>query len=186
MMLKLPLPFILRPMALTDIPAVLETDRLSFPTPTRANLYEHELAGNQFAHYYVLAARSDSEGETILGHVGYWMLADEIHISTIAVTPAHRGRRLSEPLMLQVLFDAFRLHATLVTLEVRRSNLPAQSLYQKYRFELVGQRPRYYRDTGEDALLMTVELDPAYQTWLETMREELFTHLMRNNPQNRV
>lgn len=185
-MIALPPPFILRPMARSDIPAVLEIDRLSFPTPTKANLYEHELVDNQFAHYYVLAVLSGNEEETILGHVGYWMLADEIHISTIAITPVYRGRRLSELLMLQVLFDAFRLHATLVTLEVRRSNLVAQSLYRKYRFELVGERPRYYHDTGEDALLMTVELDPAYHTWLESKRDALIAHLVSSIPPNGV
>lgn len=169
----------------SDIPAVVEIDRLSFPTPTKAILYEHELMNNQFAHYHVLT-NGVEEGTSVVGHVGYWMLADEIHISTIAVAPAHRGHRLGELLLLQVLFDAFHLEAAMVTLEVRRTNIIAQSLYQKYRFELVGERPRYYRDTGEDALLMTVELDPAYHTWLESKRDELFAHLMGSIPPNGV
>ena len=52
---------------------------------------------------------------------------------------------------------ACELSPLLVTLEVRRSNVVAQALYRKYRFEEVGVRRRYYRDTGEDAILMTVD-----------------------------
>ena len=56
------------------------------------------------------------------------------------------------------------------TLEVRASNLVAQKLYEKFSYHVVGQRPRYYRDNNEDAILMTVKgLGPAYLQWLETM-----------------
>jgi ribosomal-protein-alanine N-acetyltransferase len=66
----------------------------------------------------------------------------------------------------------------MVTLEVRRSNDAAQALYQKYGFDVVGERRRYYRDTGEDALLMTVStLDAGYGEMLEEKRETLFNRL---------
>ena len=42
-------------------------------------------------------------------------------------------------------------------LEVRRSNLEAQRLYKRFGFEVVGLRPRYYRDNNEDAILMTLK-----------------------------
>ena len=42
-----------------------------------------------------------------------------------------------------------------VTLEVRKSNLLAQALYEKYRFLKVGVRKRYYSDNHEDAIIMT-------------------------------
>jgi ribosomal-protein-alanine N-acetyltransferase len=160
-------------MTLADIPAVLEIDQLSFPTPSRALLYEYELRENDLAHYFVLARQQDGghqmAQEEVVGHVGYWLMAGEAHISTIAVLPACRGRGLGDVLLLQVLLDAYEMQAELVTLEVRRSNVVAQRLYTKYRFEMVGERPRYYRDTGEDALLMTVMLDEEYRGWLEEM-----------------
>ena len=60
------------------------------------------------------------------------------------------------------------MNPLLVTLEVRRSNSVAQALYRKYRFVEVGMRRRYYRDTGEDAILMTVDFAdaPDYCHWL--------------------
>jgi [ribosomal protein S18]-alanine N-acetyltransferase len=45
-----------------------------------------------------------------------------------------------------------------MTLEVRKQNEPAIALYKKLGFLMAGIRPGYYQDTGEDALIMWVEL----------------------------
>lgn len=162
-MLTLPPPFSLRPMVVADIPAVLAVDRLSFPTPSNELLYISELSSNSLAHYHVLAAE-----DRVIGHAGFWLIADEVHISTIAVHPDERGRGRGEWLLLNLLLEACALDPLLVTLEVRTGNHTAQNLYRKYRFEEVGLRKRYYRDTGEDAILMTVDFaaQPDYCAWL--------------------
>lgn len=148
-------------MQMADLDAVLAIDRSSFPTPARASLYRHEVAENALAHYQVLL--KEEGGETaVIGYAGFWMMADEAHVSTIAVTPDLRGRGLGELLLLNLLYLAGQQAATLATLEVRQGNTTAQALYHKYRFQVVGERPRYYRDTGEDALIMTVSLSDAY------------------------
>lgn len=153
-------------MVVADIPAVLETDRLAFPTPSTERLYLNELNNNSMAHYQVLVRQNG--GECIVGHAGFWLIADEVHISTIAVHPDERGRGRGEWLLLNLLLEACALDPLLVTLEVRTSNETAQGLYRKYRFEEVGLRKRYYHDTGEDAILMTVEYagHPEYCAWL--------------------
>jgi len=57
----------------------------------------------------------------------------------------------------------------LATLEVRASNTAAQTLYRRFQFEVVGSRPRYYRDNNEDALIMTVNgLGETYLNWLDS------------------
>ena len=113
----------------------------------------------------------------LVGYSGYWLIAGEAHVSTIAVSPTWRGRGLGELLLLNMLLTAYRQAALLATLEVRKGNLVAQALYQKYRFEIVGERPRYYQGK-EDALLMTVEpLDRAYRSFLGNMQESLFRRL---------
>ena len=173
-MLPLPAPYRLRPMAVADIPAVLEIDRASFPTPATERLFLNELTDNQLAHYQVLT-RDDAAGEVIAGYAGFWLIAGEIHISTIAVAPEERGRGRGEWLLLNLLLLGCALDPLLVTLEVRRSNAVAQALYVKYRFVEVGLRRRYYRDTNEDALLMTVDLaeQPDYCAWLAERGRQL-------------
>ena len=151
-MLAVPPPYHLRPMVVADIPAVLAVDSLSFPSPANEQLFLNELTDNLLAHYQALV-RDDAAGESLIGYAGFWLIAGEIHISTIAV----------------LLLEARRMEPLLVTLEVRRSNTVAHALYRKYHFEEVGLRRRYYHDTGEDALLMTVDFatEPGYWAWLE-------------------
>ena len=178
-MLSIPkTPYWLRPMELTDLSAVQAIDRLSFPTPARAGLFEHELAQNDIAHYQVLGVEGNGRSPQIIGFSGYWLIADEIHISTIATHPEWRGRGLGELLLLNLLFQAYDHPANMVTLEVRQSNRVAQALYRKYQFEEVGTRPRYYRDTGEDALLMTMPaLNAHYYQFLEERQKALYQRL---------
>jgi ribosomal-protein-alanine N-acetyltransferase len=96
-----------------------------------------------------------------------------VHISTIAVHPEWRGKRLGELLLLTAMEQALGLGAGLVTLEVRASNDVAQHLYRKYGFRFKGVHRGYYRD-GEDAWLMAVEVDGrAYRTRLADLRQAL-------------
>lgn len=99
----------------------------------------------------------------VVGYGGFWFIIDEAHISTIAVHPDWRGRHVGERLFVSILEQALDLGAVTATLEVRVSNDRAQGLYRKYHFEVVGRRKHYYRDNGEDALLMTAELGAGYR-----------------------
>jgi len=173
MMFTLPFPYHIRPMQMSDLDVVLAIDCLSFPTPAKEKLYVYELTENELAHYDCLTVH-----EQIVGYVGYWMMGDEVHISTIATHPDRRGKGLGELLLLHLLLSVYQHPVTMVTLEVRRSNRVAQALYRKYRFALVGERHHYYRDTGEDALIMTRSpLDAPYLNWLESQKARLFARL---------
>jgi ribosomal-protein-alanine N-acetyltransferase len=99
----------------------------------------------------------------VVGYAGFWFIVDEAHISTIAVHPDWRGQGAGEQLLAAALERALDLNAIKATLEVRVSNTRAQNLYRKYGFEEVGRRRHYYRDNGEDALLMTAELHADYR-----------------------
>lgn len=164
-------------MTITDIPAVLAVEQASFPTPASEQLYRHELTGNPLAHYQVLLEDA-GHAEEVVGYAGFWLIAGEVHISTIAVRPDRRRRGLGEWLLLNLLLLACDLAPLLVTLEVRRSNRVARNLYAKYRFEEVGVRRGYYRDTGEDALLLTVDFttQPDYCGWLRREAAPAATH----------
>ncbi len=177
-MLIPPPPYQLRKMVLEDLTAVKEIDRLSFPTPARNGLFEHEIEENSLAYYQVLEWMGNGRLPQIIGYAGYWLLGDELHISSIATHPHWRRKKLGELLLLNILIRCYKQAATIATLEVRTSNKTAQNLYHKYEFELVGQRKRYYRDTGEDALIMTVPtLNTPYYQFLQEKQTHLFAHL---------
>lgn len=167
-------------MRLSDIDSVMAIETEAFPTPWKASAYRYEITENRLARYQVLTVKRGDRPEKIIGYAGYWLLADEVHISTIAVSPSWRQRGLGQLLLLNLLMMATREPAHLVTLEVRKGNVTAQQLYQKFRFEFVGERKRYYQGK-EDALLMTVApLDTAYRIFLKRMRDSLFDRLERN------
>jgi [ribosomal protein S18]-alanine N-acetyltransferase len=164
----------LAPMALADIPQVVAIDQRSFSLPWSASSYRFELTENHASHFYValpeglppvrsflqrLRHLGQRPPRLVVGYIGYWLIEDEIHISTIAVHPDWRGQGIGDQLLEVALRQAAEAAAVMVTLEVRTSNTVAQNLYRKYAFEVVGRRKRYYRDNHEDALIMTVELD---------------------------
>ena len=156
------------PMAVDDIPQVMEVDQLSFPLPWSANSYRHELLENKNAHFFVAVDDerrqqgwrgwfSQPVERRVIGFVGYWYILDEAHISTIAVRPECRGQGIGEELLVAALEHAQKLGAVEASLEVGVSNAVAQNLYRKYGFAEVGERKNYYRDNSEDALLMTAK-----------------------------
>jgi ribosomal-protein-alanine N-acetyltransferase len=147
-----PLRVRIEPMTLRDLPEVQAIEHASFTTPWPPNAYRTELETNRLAQYIV--ARVDG---AVVGFAGIWLMVDEAHITTFAVSPLWRRRRVGERLLV-ALFDLAReRRANEATLEVRLSNLPARHLYEKYGFRPVGLRPRYYSDDNEDALIMTTE-----------------------------
>jgi ribosomal-protein-alanine N-acetyltransferase len=98
-------------------------------------------------------ANGAEKGQTI-GFGGMWFAFDEAHITTLGVAPEYRGRGLGELILLSLIDEAIARGASWLTLEVRVSNLSAQSLYRKYQFTEQGTRKRYYSDNNEDALIM--------------------------------
>jgi [ribosomal protein S18]-alanine N-acetyltransferase len=95
-----------------------------------------------------------------VGYILFWLLSDEIDIHNVAVHSEFRRRGIGRLLIEQVVLEARRRGSTRVTLEVRRSNLAAQKLYESIGFIPTGLRKGYYSDNGEDALAMALKLDP--------------------------
>lgn len=114
-----------------------------------------------------------SGGEYVVGFAGIWMMADEAHITSIAVRNDYLGWGVGELLLLSIIDLAIELNSRLLTLEVRRSNTIAQSLYHKYGFAQVGVRRGYYSDNHEDGLLLSIEDVTAdgFQARLEQLKE---------------
>jgi len=113
---------------------------------------------------------STSREQHIVGFAGFWIMADEAHITTIASRKAYRRHGIGELLLLSIIDRAAKLRARIVTLEVRASNIVAQSLYYKYGFNQVGLRRGYYMDNKEDAIIMSTE-DISSAPFQERIRE---------------
>jgi [ribosomal protein S18]-alanine N-acetyltransferase len=123
-------------------------------------------------------ARRDQNGGgkgRIVGFAGMWNLFDEAHITTIGLDPDYRGRNLGEALLLDLIAEAVRRGAALLSLEVRVSNDVAQNLYEKYGFFVHGIRRGYYTDNREDAYVMWSPSlhDDAYLHRLVSLRDQL-------------
>ncbi len=145
---------ILRAMTLDDVPAVAAIDRALFPLPWSEGSFRSDLTVNSAANL-IVAERTDGHAAAIAGYIGYWLVIDEAHLSTLAVVPDLRRRGIGERLLGEAMRRAVRQGAEMMTLEVRVSNDVARRLYEKHGFHLVGRRRHYYRDNLEDALLMT-------------------------------
>lgn len=148
--------FFIRPMELKDIAEVRELDEISFPNPWPAHSYEFEIKENNNSRCWVVV--TGEEQETIVAMAVVWIIEDEAHIGTIAVHPAYRGIGLGEFFLSSILSDSYHAGARKGLLEVRQSNIVAQSLYSKFGFKKDGVRKRYYRDNGENAILMSGSL----------------------------
>ena len=98
--------------------------------------------------------RRDAVGN-IVGLVGIWTAMEQAHIVVIATHPNERRRGVGELLVLATIAEALKSGETNATLEVRKSNTVARSLYHKYGFNEVGIRNRYYHDNREDAIIMS-------------------------------
>ena len=97
-------------------------------------------------------------GEKIIGYVGMWIVIDDAQITTIAISPEYRRKKLGEKLFGFSLQTALAMGAKVLSLEVRVSNIPAQKLYRKFGLMPGGIRKNYYTDNDEDAIVMWVNL----------------------------
>jgi len=104
----------------------------------------------------IVASCSPSE-KMPCGFLCRWLVADELHILNIAVHPEHRQSGIGAGLMEETIDEAKAKQAQVITLEVRRANLSARSLYRKFNFQERRLRKNYYAP-GEDAIVMELPI----------------------------
>ncbi len=143
---------IVRRMILDDAPQVVEIDRASFNLPWSERAFRYEIEENTAARCWVVEVDQRVAAMLVL-----WMILDEAHIATIATHLAYRRQGLARKILMDALKAAREEGARTALLEVRASNAVARKIYRHLGFIEVGRRPKYYRDNGEDAVLMTLE-----------------------------
>ena len=150
------------PMRAADLDAVLHIERASFQTPWSRQAFLHELERNRVAGLWVARARRsshESETSSVVGYLCLWAVADEVHVTNLAVDPEWRGEGIGRLLLGTLLAHHRAAGARRAFLEVRPGNVEARRLYEGLGFREVGRRRGYYVDTGEDALLLEASLD---------------------------
>jgi len=138
-------------MEVDDIDQVMVIEHESFTIPWSRESFYNELVQNLFAVYLVIEVQG-----RVVGYCGVWVVIDEAHITNVALLPEYRGKKLGEALMRKVIEVVKEKGAKTMTLEVRMTNMVAQSLYRKLGFQGGAVRKGYYSDNQEDALVMWV------------------------------
>lgn len=127
----------------------LEADNFTMPWSEHAFL---ETLHCDYAYYYV--AETENAGRKVIGICGLRNMAGEGEITNVVVDEGYRRKGIAEMMLKRVLAEGKELGIEAFTLEVRRSNQPAISLYEKFGFESVGVRKNFYERPREDALIM--------------------------------
>ncbi len=138
-----------RPLAYSDLPAVISIERRSFPAPWSLAMFVLELSKPSGI---CLAATA---GEELLGYLVCSRYDRVWHLMNVAVVPERRRQGVARRLIARLLEEAGR--ELPFTLEVRVSNREAIAMYERLGFRSAGVRPRYYQDNGEDALIMWLD-----------------------------
>ncbi len=142
----------IRRMTLEDVPEVVEIDHSSFALPWSERAFQHEVRENPAARCWVTKVDGRVASMLVL-----WIIVDEAHIATIATHPQFRRRGFAKNILVRALQSAREEGARKALLEVRARHVIAQKIYCDIGFVEVGRRPMYYRDNGEEAVLMTME-----------------------------
>lgn len=134
-----------------DADGVARVEAACMPVPwSRQSFWEE--ASHTDAYY--LIARDVDKDNLIVAYAGCWVLANEGHITNVAVDPDYQGQGLGRRLMNELTSRVKALGVDSMTLEVRPSNTVAINLYTSLGFRSVGQRPKYYTNPVEAAEIM--------------------------------
>ena len=133
------------------VKAVAELEKICFSDPWSENSVASELK-NKLALWLV----AEDEGR-VAGYIGSQTCTDESDVMNVAVHPDFRRRGIAEALVNALVDELKAIESRCLTLEVRASNVPAISLYEKLGFAQIGRRKNYYRNPREDALILRKE-----------------------------
>ena len=145
----------LRRMREDDLPAVMAIETVSFSNPWSEETFRGEIQNRPISQPLVVLHGPE---ERVVGYLIYWQIHEDVQINNIAVHPDFRGRGIGEATLRAGLERAVAAGAAYVTMEVRPSNAAALGLYRKMGFHVLGIRPGYYTNPGEDAYVMGLSL----------------------------
>jgi ribosomal-protein-alanine N-acetyltransferase len=141
---------IVSPMRRSHIDDIMPIETSVYPRPWTPGVFADELREMARGTRHYLVAHI---GRNLVGYAGMIYMEDGAHVTNIAVDPHQRRRGIATELLLDLAWEARRVGAGAMTLEVRDSNRSAQELYRRFGFVPVGVRPKYY-ENRDDAIVM--------------------------------
>lgn len=94
---------------------------------------------------YLLDVLGEAEQAVVRGYAGFWYDGEDAELMTIGVGKAYQRQGIAAALLQVLVDEAKRQGASRMLLEVRVDNDPALALYQRFGFERMGLRKRYYQ-----------------------------------------
>lgn len=149
----------LKPMRPSDLPEVLAIEQASYKSPWSRACFEAEMQ-KSYAELQVARLATEDGIDPLVGYGCFWLLAEEIQITNVAVHIDYRRQGVGRRIMLHMLQQGYEAGARLAFLEVRGSNQAARALYEGLGFVTVGERPNYYPEHREGALVLRLKLEP--------------------------
>lgn len=150
-------------LGIESIPALLDLERTCFSLPWNEEQYRVGLEHGAFHAYGAYeAGEGFGDGATdgcLAAYVSFSLAGDEMEILNLATRPELRRRGFARRLLGLALGSCYKIGVRRSFLEVRVSNHPAKALYESLGYRQVGARKGYYVDTGEDALVLRLDLD---------------------------
>ena len=142
---------IIETMKSAHVAQIAELEKICFSDPWSEKSIASEL-NNELAFWLTAI-----EGNHVAGYIGSQTVLDETDMMNVAVHPVFRRKGIAEALV-NALVEALKTKGSrCLTLEVRASNVPAITLYEKLGFSEIGRRKNYYRNPREDALILRKE-----------------------------
>ncbi len=147
----------------------IELEQGAFSNPWSRQLLLRELGKNNPLNIGI------SKRGRLIGQSFCMLLIDELHILNLSISREHREQGLARELLSRILDKALEMGARSAILEVRDSNKVAQSLYKSFGFDFLTRRSSYYRDNGEDALVLSRELKSSISSDLQPPKGAVLT-----------
>lgn len=113
------------------IDELVELEKLSFPTPWSKDAYIYAFSDASPCHYLGYL----NEAGKLIAFGGFMAIADEAHITNVAVHPDYKRQGIGKELMVALISYAIPLGIEALTLEVRVSNIAAIGLYEAIGFK---------------------------------------------------
>ena len=133
-------------LAIKDAPALSSLESRCFALPWTEQSFAEAFAGKTFRAFGIRETASPLPARELAGYIAVYHTPDEVEILNIAVREDRRRRGYGSLLMATALQDA------------KETGIPAIHLYESFGFRQVGKRRGYYQDTGEDALIYTLDM----------------------------